>query len=76
MRTKGANRLMAKKRSHKNTTRLTARERAIAVVTTMFSDGGIYRNEGRPASWSVGLIEKAIQAAVCEALARDDRRDK
>jgi hypothetical protein len=59
--------MVGKKRSHKNTRRLTAKERALKVVQELDLD-----NDGVAEK----AIKRAIQAAVREALTRDDRRDK
>ncbi len=55
-------------RSHRNTKRLTAKERAQAAADHYFNDGV----QG-PAVF-VDLCQRAIQAAVSQALARNDRR--
>ena len=59
-----------RKRTHKNTPRLTAKERATAVVEWIWSYGI------QDMKKDVAVVQKAIQAAVKQALVRDDRRDK
>jgi hypothetical protein len=60
-----------KKRSHKNTTRLIVPERVVKLCDELFG-------AARGPIWQMGarLITHEMQAAVKEALARDDRRDK
>lgn len=60
-----------KKRSHRNSKRrLTARERAIAVIKDAYGDIASYHMS------TVPFIQRAIQAAVRQALKRKERRAK
>ena len=58
------------RRSHRNTARLTARERAHALVDAYY---GARAAHHMVLKWR---IQRAIQAAVRQALARNDRRAK
>ena len=58
------------RRSHRNTRRLTNRERAVAVVDAYY---GAKSRHHLVLTWR---IQRAIQAAVRQALARNDRRSK
>jgi hypothetical protein len=62
--------MSGKKRSHRNTTRLTAKERARAIVR------GRYVSVLGPVYWEnlERAVQRAIQAAVRSALARKARR--
>ena len=61
-----------KKRSHKNTRRLTAKERAEAAVNEY------YGSESAAAKWPalVRAIQRALAAHARQALRRDDARDR
>lgn len=58
-----------KKRNHRNTSRLTAKERAKAVMEWWIDKGCI-----QPASYLRNQIERALQAHVRAALRRARRR--
>ena len=70
---------MARKRSHRNTPRLTAKERAISIVSE-YTAQEFHRAKEEPLAPRhfrlADRIQRAIQAAVRQALARKEWRTK